>query len=598
MGKYSQQSIEQLGISQLNRNLWDIEKYISCYFSENDKTPLLDGKILTYTSEKHSNATLDKSIPVQIKSTMNKNVKKYHKFYQLTRENLSGIAKLGGALLFVVWINDENISEVFYQNLTPIYIHKLLSKTNAKKPAIPLTSFPNSPKRKLNVLRQVAFDLTAITTSETFKLKNVKPDKIILPTFMLEPNDFKATMKNLANQYLTIYGDYGGGNLQPLALVNNNDIELIKTELDNNVVEFGDLGKYPIRRFSKQKKDNSSPIVSFVTGAGHKLVITVHHVEPQKNRIIMQVIHSKNGIDQLINIKIMKYLATNGQIILNGKQIDLSEYIHPLSKSKLNEVNEWINSLTIINRVSKQVNIDFYNDYSNEQLMNEFNSILSFINDRENLSSREVVPAAFKYGSSLVGIVKAKKAYWNFFDADLQNNIGVLGASESDKNQFCEINPYLIGEQLGHSITEYIGNDFNLIFQWFMSHKDKLKNAVLIRQANTFCEDILTNYAGTSEKKHQLLDKISDLQDLMGHYDNNILFLNHMLVQNQLGKKFNSRDYKRLNDFTKSENKAEQVYAYYLLNIEISNDLLNSLGQEDLDWLEHLHIVDSNSNKD
>lgn len=101
--------------------------------------------------------------------------------------------------------------------------------------------FPDSPKRKLNVLRQAAFDLTAITTSETFKLKNVKPDKIILPTFMLEPNDFKATMKNLANQYLTIYGDYGGGNLQPLALVNDNDIELIKTELDNNVVEFGDL---------------------------------------------------------------------------------------------------------------------------------------------------------------------------------------------------------------------------------------------------------------------------------------------------------------------------------------------------------------------
>ena len=79
----------------------------------------------------------------------------------------------------------------------------------------------------------------------------------------------------------------------------------------------------------------------------------------------------------------------------------------------------------------------------------------------------------------------------------------------------------------------------------------------------------------------------------MGHYDNNILFLNHMLVQNQLGKKFNSRDYKRLNDFTKSENKVEQVYAYYLLNIEISNDLLNSLGQEDLNWLKHLHIVDS-----
>ncbi len=31
--------------------------------------------------------------------------------------------------------------------------------------------FPDSPKRKLNVLRQAAFDLTAITTSEPFKPK-------------------------------------------------------------------------------------------------------------------------------------------------------------------------------------------------------------------------------------------------------------------------------------------------------------------------------------------------------------------------------------------------------------------------------------------
>lgn len=46
MVRYDQQSIEQLGISKLKDDLWDVRDWVACSFSENDKTPLLDGNIL------------------------------------------------------------------------------------------------------------------------------------------------------------------------------------------------------------------------------------------------------------------------------------------------------------------------------------------------------------------------------------------------------------------------------------------------------------------------------------------------------------------------------------------------------------------------
>lgn len=516
-------------------------------------------------------------------------MKRYHKYYQLNRDDLTGIQKLGGALLFVIWIKGPNDYKVYYQRLTRLYITKLLKKSNAQNPAIPLTDFPADPNIKLNVLRQTDFDLNATVANNLVEVEN--PDKVIFPAYMLDPSDFKSSMDGLENQYLTIYADKDGS-LHPLALINNDDIEFIKTEFDDNKVKFGTMGPFIVRRYSKQRKNDKEPLINFITGASSKLTITVHNLSQKKNRVTMKVNKADDVSDQLTNIRIMKRLVTNGNISLNDKTIDLSKNMIPLDSDKLKEIDRWIGELSAIKEVSQKLNINFYRDYENKQLINQLNILLNFVNDRDKLSDHEIVPSIFNYGDRLIGIFKTRNNYWNFFDESLVSHIQFLGALKSNKDQMVEVNPYLIAEQSQNSITKYIGYSFDVVFQWFKLHVDSFKNEVVRNQATAFCEDLMMNNKPSAKNDWR---NISRLQSLTGHFDDDRLFLDHMLVQRNLDHKMTMDENERLNNLAHTGNSVEQLYANYLLNIEMDQKLINDLSAEELDWLKGLRIVTSDN---
>lgn len=586
MVRYDQKSIEQIGIGKLKDELWDVRDWVENSFSENDKTPLLDGSILIYSSNKHSNANLVGSISCQIKSTTSKKVKKNHKYYQLNRDDLAGIQKLGGALLFVIWVKSPINYKIYYQCLTRLYITKLLKESSAQNPSIPLTEFPADSNNKLNVLRQADFDLNATVANNFVEVKN--PDKVIVPTYMLNPYNFKSSMDGLENQNLTVYTKKDGS-LLPLAFINSSNIELIKTTLDVDKVKFGILGPFTFRRYSRQKKDKE-PVIYFITGADNKLTITIHNPNQKRNRVTIKVNKADNVSDQLTNTKIMKYLVTNGNITLNGKTIDLSKNMAPLDRDRLEEIDGWINELAAIKEVSKKLDINFYHDYENGQSINQLNALLDFVNDRDELSDYEIVPGVFEYGENVIGIIKTKNNYWNFFDKSIVNHIQIFGALKSSKDQMIEVNPYLIAERNQNSITRYIGYNFDVVFQWFRSHVDSLENEVVRGQATIFCEDLMM-HTKTSAKDDWR--KIERLQSLMGHFDDDNLFLDHMLVQRQLDQKMSIDENERLSNLAHTGNTVEKLYASYLLNVEMSQELISELNAEKLEWLKKLRIISS-----
>lgn len=585
MARLDQKSIEQLGINKVEDALWNVRDWADSFFSENDKTPLLDGNILIYSSKKHSNANLIDSIRCQIKSTTAKNVKKNRKYYQLSRDYLTGIQKLGGALLFVVWVKGPDNYKIYYQRLTRLYITTLLENSSAQRPAIPLTEFPVDMNSKLDVLRQAAFDLNATVENKLVEIE--RPDKVIIPTYMLDPNNFKASMDNLENQNLTIYAEKDGS-LHPLALVNNDDIELIKTELDENKVKFGDMGPFNFRRYSSQRKKYKEPLIYFITGASGKLTITIHNPSQKKNRVTMKVNKADNISDQLTNIKIMKYLVTNGKINVNGNAIDLSKNMIPLGNDKIKEIDGWINELSAVQEVSQKLNINFYRDYENKQLVNQLNILLDFVNDREQLSEYEIVPGIFNYGDKLIGIIKTRNNYWNFFDESLVNHIQFLGATESNKDQIVEVNPYLVAEQNQNSITKYIGYNFDVVFKWFKLHVNSFEKETVRHQTIIFCEDLMMNDTLSTKGNWK---QISRLQSLMGHFDDDRLFLDHMLVQKKLQQKLSIDENERLNKLAHTGNVVKRLYAGYILNIEMDQGLIDKLNKDDLEWLKSLKIV-------
>ena len=193
----------------------------------------------------------------------------------------------------------------------------------------------------------------------------------------------------------------------------------------------------------------------------------------------------------------------------------------------------------------------------------------------------------------MIGIIKTRDNYWNFFDKELVNHIQIFGASRSNKDQVVEINPYLIAEQYQNSITKYIGYNFDVVFRWFNSYIDIFEKEVVRNQATFFCEDLMMNSNNSTVDGYWA--KISRLQSIMGHLDDDRLFLDHMLVQRKLRKKINMNENERLNKLVHMGDAVRKIYADYLLNVEIDQGLVDELNKDDLEWLKRLKIVSTDT---
>lgn len=98
----------------------------------NDKTPITDGHIDVYKSEKHSNVNLIGRVPVQVKGrTTPKKVKKSATSvpYSIDRSTLDFLRADGGGIYFYVPISPEGrVKGVFFKSLIPYRIDRMLAE--------------------------------------------------------------------------------------------------------------------------------------------------------------------------------------------------------------------------------------------------------------------------------------------------------------------------------------------------------------------------------------------------------------------------------------------------------------------------------------
>lgn len=588
MVRHSQKQIEEAGIGKVKESLWDLGEFADSYFETNDKTPLIDGEIFLYKKGGQSKANFLQKVECQIKSTKNKNVKKYQKFQQIDRVTLNGYKNLGGILLFVVWVNDMLDYTIYYQNLTPLYIEQLLKTTNAKKPAIPLTRFPDDPKRKFNVLKQVAFDLNAGHHTRLFKINSTEPDNVVIPQFMFELDDFAATMRNLTNQQLTVYGNYNGS-LQPLATVKDEDIEMVMANMSHNEISFGELGTFPIRELITQRKGDFQAVPRFVTGVNEKIKISFHDISKNKNKITMEITRDSNVNAQVTNLKILQHLITKGTIKLNGNTFNLSSYIGSISTSIKKQLSKMLKSTQALAKFGSKLEIDFYRDIYNQTLIKEMNAIFLFIEDDEVLTKMDIVFKTFKYGQKILGIVKTKDGYWNIFDKEVKNNIEIEMVFKNEVTNRTLANPYLIVEQSSYRIDKYIGYNFDVIINWYKEHPDALKSIVVISQANDYCEELLNIAFETMDD--EILTQAKQIQKLIRTVDDDRLFLNHILVIKRLKEPLTKEENTRLNQLIDSDKAALIIFASYLLNIKYDKVLEQDLTKDEEKWLKRVGII-------
>lgn len=589
-------SIEENGIAILKLKLSSCAS-VDKNIYENDKTPFTDGSLLLYSDDHHAKSHFEQEIRCQVKTTIDSKVKNNKEYRRLDRSTLKGYQRIGGQLLFVVWIKSSNNAyenQIFYQNLNSIYISRLLSSTNNKYPVIPLTEFPQKPDQQMKVLKQVALDLNNTKTYRSLSKRTDKPDRIVIPTYLLDPESFTRTMKNLENQTLTTYAIYDN-HPEPIGVFTSDDVQKLEIGQEK-IINFGaELGSFSAKMLAKQSKKDD--FISILTGAEGHLIIKVMTKKEHEQRIILKVKKASTLDNQLINLRIMRRFIDKPTFKLDGNKMDFTKYMQDISKSKKEEIDSSIESLQIINKVGRKLGIDFYSDLENSQLVDQMNQILDFVSSRKELDKNQLIVKTFEYGQGYVGIAETCDNYWNLFSKNMEKNIIIYGGYENDIKHMVKANPYLLAMRDNYPIDKYLGYDFSIVKEWFSNNRDKFKNEFVLQQAREFTEELISCAVENNQKSGLYLKQASRILDMVP-YDNKheILFLDHMLIIKRLKKNMTKNDMKRLYSLLNSSTLVIRIYASYLLRISADQEDLNNVSDSAASWLGKLGIITNKLN--
>lgn len=127
----------------------EIERIVSCtdlldpVFDRDEKTPSWDGFIYAYKTSAQRKDEMYGRAPVQIKGTTRDTINTKGVSFRVNYADLENYRKDGGALYFVVKVENKKPSKVYYSALLPRVLNDLLKQRNGKKSFnLPLKPIP------------------------------------------------------------------------------------------------------------------------------------------------------------------------------------------------------------------------------------------------------------------------------------------------------------------------------------------------------------------------------------------------------------------------------------------------------------------------
>lgn len=117
---------EALAVAEVKKAVAKTD-YLVDYIKDKDKEPMWDGSIYAYSSKRKSNADWKGKAAVQVKGKNIVTLDVSEIKYDLEVVVLKNYKREGGLLFFVVGIDDNGDTKIFYKALTPFLINNLLS---------------------------------------------------------------------------------------------------------------------------------------------------------------------------------------------------------------------------------------------------------------------------------------------------------------------------------------------------------------------------------------------------------------------------------------------------------------------------------------
>lgn len=149
--------LETLGTSSV-KNLIAKTSRLKSFINERDTEPLFDGAIYVFSNNRKNNESYEGRIPVQVKAKISKNFLHGSAKYRVSKDMLNAYLKEGGIAFFLVLVSSDGEScEVFYNNLLPFKINRILTTLKRNSIQLQFQRFPTNVEEivdwSLNYLR-------------------------------------------------------------------------------------------------------------------------------------------------------------------------------------------------------------------------------------------------------------------------------------------------------------------------------------------------------------------------------------------------------------------------------------------------------------
>lgn len=123
------------------------------YLAENDKTPSWDGFIYIYDSDNLKKENLKGRLPAQIKGHLCDDLSKETITFNVNVVDLKNYFNDGGIIFFVVYIDDNDKRQIYYNDLTPVKLQPILEKAeNQETVSVPFKKFPSDKQEREIIL--------------------------------------------------------------------------------------------------------------------------------------------------------------------------------------------------------------------------------------------------------------------------------------------------------------------------------------------------------------------------------------------------------------------------------------------------------------
>ena len=513
-------STESIAVNLLKLKL-SKTKRISYNIPENDKTPCWDGDIFIHKDE-HNTKEEIKRISIQIKGRTidSKNFKKKVRF-NLNDKDLKAYMHHDGIIFFLVYINknDNEKHQIYYSNLVPIKIKKLLSTNNKY---ITLEKLPQDSDDILYTFlnfyeesqRQKGFITTNISANDLNKFKSFS-------FFFRSKNQLKNVFdfhKAINGNSFTIYGlDKELSILVPIDYLNNVRIEKMEETI------YQKISINNILYYESFKRVVSNDKISIYFGNSFNFEIDNNSSSSNNNRteIKFNFIENKEitleneilDIEFFINLMKYKKLKTdNNFIILESCDLDNENASMEILNSRLKFDK---NALTLFNnlKITKEIYInkftqeekyllcELYEILINRRLVKENNSAMYF-NKEIHVYNINILLAYIKNEQGLYAV-------YNFFDLYL-NKETKFYQHNKNTSRFITFQNY--------DLFKYDNIDLDAIID---DLKFVNKDCYNFKAINSIVLDLLNTYDKTKflsylKYAHELIDLINTCPSLVG----------------------------------------------------------------------------------